>query len=313
MSIHRFHPIAFVSLAGLLLASCTLPINIMTSNPSPVPVDANAIYTAAAQTLVAQLTQNAPAPNQPTYTAPPTYTIAPDTETPLPTETPAPGTPTPTITVGPVFSPTSQGQIVTASMPTNCREGPDPAYAIVGYLKSGQSATILGRNPSRTWWYIQNPSNQGFGCWVWGVTAIATGDTVSLPVFTPPAPPPTTTPGGGSYTLSLGTTHKCGGEKTAILTVHNVSTAIFESANIKSTDFTAGDVLATYADNTPFMDSKSDCSGSIDILDEGETLYIPIGLDGAPAGHEIKVTVTLCTKEDLGGKCVSNTIKFDMP
>jgi len=70
----RFTGIALVVLVSLGLSACGAD----QSTPTPTPVDVQAIYTAAMQTAIAELTQNAP-------TATATATITP---TPIPTNTP---------------------------------------------------------------------------------------------------------------------------------------------------------------------------------------------------------------------------------
>ncbi len=96
----------------LLLTSCQM-------FPAAAPTqDLNALFTQAAQTIVAELTLNAPSPTDtleslapeaypsPTETFPPTSTLPP-TDTPTPTDTPLPtDTPTPTETATSTPSPT---------------------------------------------------------------------------------------------------------------------------------------------------------------------------------------------------------------
>lgn len=95
-----------------LLAGCQM-------FPAAAPTqDLNTLFTQAAQTIVAEMTLNAPSPTNtlevpepeafpsPTETLPPTSTPLP-TVTPTPTDTPLPtDTPTPTETATPTFSPT---------------------------------------------------------------------------------------------------------------------------------------------------------------------------------------------------------------
>jgi CSLREA domain-containing protein len=54
-----------------------------------------------------------------------------------------------------------------ATMDLACRVGPSQLYEAAGYLLTGESSTIEGRNADSTWWWIVNPDWEGH-CWVWG-------------------------------------------------------------------------------------------------------------------------------------------------
>lgn len=101
-----------------------------------------------------------------------------------------------TITPSPTFTFTPAPPIVTAFQDANCRFGPGQVYDISGYLLSGESAPIMGRNAETIWWVIQLSS--GATCWVWDGTISVSGDTSAVPVIAPP-PTPTPTP----YVTSL--------------------------------------------------------------------------------------------------------------
>lgn len=81
---------------------------------------------------------------------------------------------------------------VSVSLNTNCRKGPGQAYEIIGELRVGETAEVVGRHPEGTYWVIIEP-RFGRQCWLWGKYADVTGDTSQLNVFTPP-PLPTATP-----------------------------------------------------------------------------------------------------------------------
>ncbi len=86
----------------IALVGCGLPTRATTA-PAPtadLKPTFDAVAAEAVQTVVAQMTQNAPTAAPATNTPEPTYTAAP-TETPLPSFTPAPPTLTPTNTLIP--------------------------------------------------------------------------------------------------------------------------------------------------------------------------------------------------------------------
>lgn len=111
-------------------------------------------------------------------------TPTPEEEAPAPEDVPelevpqaAPGEPT-----------------VTAVVDLNVRRGPSTAYDVVGSLRAGNSARILGSNPARTWWKIECPGGAG-ECWVSGGHQFSTAEYAEnvAVAAVPPAPtqPPT--------------------------------------------------------------------------------------------------------------------------
>lgn len=131
--------------------------------------------------------QVGPGAEQPVLTEAPT--LLPE-NTPTPEETPSPAPP-----------------VATANQDSNCRFGPGPVYNVTGYLLTGKSAPIVGRNAESTWWVIV--TDNGARCWVWDNLVTVSGDTSGVPVVdAPPTPVPTSpplpapSPTGPSGTLS---------------------------------------------------------------------------------------------------------------
>lgn len=87
--------------------------------------------------------------------------------------------------------------LVTATVDTNVFSGPGPENDILGILRQGQSARVLGLSPDGLWWSIVFPdavSNQG---WVPDV-AVTTQNVDNVPIVLPtstlPGPSPTDQP-----------------------------------------------------------------------------------------------------------------------
>ncbi|MGD2048470.1 MAG: hypothetical protein PVH03_03205, partial [Chloroflexota bacterium] len=87
--------------------------------------------------------------------------------------------------------------LVTATVDTNVFSGPGPENDILGILRQGQSARVLGLSPDGLWWSIVFPdavSNQG---WVPDV-AVTTQNVNNVPIVLPtstlPGPSPTDQP-----------------------------------------------------------------------------------------------------------------------
>jgi hypothetical protein len=91
--------------------------------------------------------------------------------------------------------------LISVSVDTNCRIGPGRVYDWLGFLAVGEEVEIVARDPSGYFWYIKNPTADGF-CWVAGDYASIVGETQPLPVYTPMPTPtftPTLTPTPTSY------------------------------------------------------------------------------------------------------------------
>jgi hypothetical protein len=74
---------------------------------------------------------------------------------------------------------------VTAEL-VNCRLGPGTVYELVNELRVGQSARVVGRNESLTWWYIRDPGNPNGFCWVSASVTETQGAVDQLPVAQSP-------------------------------------------------------------------------------------------------------------------------------
>jgi hypothetical protein len=105
-------------------------------------------------------------------------------------QTPAPPTATPTITL--TSSPSVP--MVTVSLDTNCRTGPNKDYDYLGALLIGETAEVVGKNTATNYWIIKNPDGAGT-CWLWGQYATVSGNTSGLQEYAIPATPtPSPTP-----------------------------------------------------------------------------------------------------------------------
>ena len=99
------------------------------------------------------------------------------------TATPQPPTDTPE----PENPPTSAVTTVSVSIATNCRTGPDVAYALVMVFQPGATAEVVGKYVAPEYWIIKTPTNET--CWLWGEYATVEGNISILPDMVPPAPP----------------------------------------------------------------------------------------------------------------------------
>jgi uncharacterized protein YraI len=123
-----------------------------------------------------------------------TFTPAPDatTETPEPGVTPPTATFTPEPTDTP--SPTPLGPpFLIANDDANVRGGPGTVYVILGVLRQGERADVVGQDQTHTWYVIVFPNSADGRGWIWGQLVTLGGDTSNIPVIAAP-PTPTYTP-----------------------------------------------------------------------------------------------------------------------
>ncbi len=291
------------------LLACNLPLgrptNAQPSNPTPPAALTSAaqtmiaaqnqgksttippaLLTAAASTAAAALTRNAPTPPPPTNTATPSPQPSPSL-TPTITPTPTPSTP-----------------MISVSVNTNCRTGPGDAYNRVGALLVGEEAEVLARDPYGQFWYIPNPDRPGGKCWVWGQYATITGDTASLPVFTPP-PTPTPAP---AFVIKGVTARPCCGPD-FFLEISNTGEVRWESYRVEVTDLDTA--MTDVAASNAFTSTKGICGPANDVpsISPGDGAYISYYNIG-DASHRMRFVVTLYTKDGQSGMHVTHTVEY---
>lgn len=93
-------------------------------------------------------------------------------------------------------APAMAGQpLMTALVNLNVRRGPGTGYVIVGVLRSGGSARIVGQNTNGSWWKIECPPGLGGDCWASAGAQFSQAENVSsIPIVAAP-PLPTQAPG----------------------------------------------------------------------------------------------------------------------
>lgn len=104
---------------------------------------------------------------------------------------------------------------MTALVDLNVRTGPGTNYPVVGALRAGTSALIVGRSPSGFWWKIECPPGAGSECWSsagaqYSTATDATG--VAVAAVPPPPPPATHTPTAPAAATATAT--QAGGNQT---------------------------------------------------------------------------------------------------
>ncbi|HSG44761.1 MAG TPA: SH3 domain-containing protein [Anaerolineales bacterium] len=285
------HPsLTFISILLLASFACVLP---GASAPAPV-MDQNAINTSIAQDIAVRQTEAVLA-NPPTET---------------PTSTPE----TPTLTLEPTITPTSDFTstpgipMISVSVDTNCRVGPGAIFQRVGILLVGETAEIIGREPKGEFWYIRNPDADSSGaeyCWVWGEYATISGNTLPLLFLSPPPPPAT------SFTSSFEKMQTCN-VWWVDFKLSNTSGVSFRSINIVLTDTDTDPVTVVSLKANEFTHNDG-CTQpvSTESLVAGETRSVSSPLFAYNfSGHDMIAKITLCTENNQQGTCVTQEINF---
>jgi len=187
-------PLLITGLFVVLFISLNACTQGQTSEPvSLVDIQAE-INTAVAATVNAYVSSTQPAGETVSGSKPFENVLPVDTETPPPTATPIP-----TQTPQPTQKPTKTSpdiKLKNSSLPkiwaevnTNCRLGPSKWYAVDGYLVVGATSYVHGRDTTKNWWYIENPTKETSFCWVWTQTTVVEGSTSDVPVVAAPPSP----------------------------------------------------------------------------------------------------------------------------
>jgi hypothetical protein len=280
----------------ILLSVVVLVLVTLACSTTGVPtVDPNAISTAVAQTLIAQSSQTLAVIVPITGAGSPIATFTPE----LPSLTP-----TSTLSPTPLFTATPTTPQITVSVATNCRVGPGKAYDRVGALLVGEVAEVYGRDLTGNYWYIRNPDLDPGFCWVWGEYASLTGDTLRLPILTPP-PTPTPAP---AFDASYDNSDACIGWWEDFR-LKNIGTIAFHSISITVRDRTDSKVSMT-ADGFTNNDGCYD-SSKRDSLDPGGVRIVSgPSFSYDPNDHDLRATLTLCSDLGQTGTCVTQVIDF---
>jgi uncharacterized protein YraI len=161
--------------AALVLSACG-----GAATPAPTQ-DTAMIQTQAAQTVVADLTQNAPVPTQ----APPPTAV--NTEMPPP---PGP-TPDPNVPVAVFPTPAPGDPAAIANYNTYIFGGPGTNYVVYAMLVGGKTIKVVGKSEDGLWWAVSVPVAPTGSGWV-NAGWVTVKGVESVPVLPTPPVPPTT-------------------------------------------------------------------------------------------------------------------------
>jgi len=276
--------VCVLTITGL---ACNLPVQVASSqNTGDKQQDPDQIEAAIAETLIAMAPED-----QEIIESLDTDSNGGESNEITATLTPS-ITPSPTVT----FTPTVEVVQGFISENTNCRIGPGDVYGIIHTFMAGDIVNLVGKDLYDTYWFIQDQDQGSINCWLWGKYATPEGNIADLPVFTPP---PTPIP-VANFTIAYKNT--TAGGKHITVTIKNTGDLTLESYS------------ATFED-TVTSETVDQTKNQFD-----NRVKIPAGKTGLittsytfcsdTTGHKIKVYIKLCTKDNLGGVCVSKTAQF---
>jgi hypothetical protein len=229
----------------------------------------------------------------------------------LPTNT-ATLQPTPTFTPTITLTPTLEKVMVKVSKNTNCREGPDKYFDLVGIMKVGETAEAIGRNADKTYWVIRLPANTAKTCWLWYEWATLTGNGDALPVVESP-PTPTWSP-KPDFTFSYVGIGSCPAPKIIRLQIVNTGNITWESWRVHTKDLdTAVDANVSSDGFENGSDPGCAAPSPIPAIGPGETAYAVGIVAPVTSGHTIVVTVTLYAGNGGTGTHITGDFSFTMP
>jgi uncharacterized protein YgiM (DUF1202 family) len=205
--------------------------------------------------------------------------------------------------------------LVSVSQVTNCRSGPGSTYDWLGALNVGLQVEVIGRDPYNTSWYIRNPDNASGFCWIYGSFATITGNSSTVPVFTPmPTPTPaktaTFTTAPMDFVVSFKEMDTCGVQYYARYDLYNNSSVTWQSFQTITTDTVTAQTVTAQSNN---FNQFVHCVLGISQADltpgeTGEANSVIFAVN--PLGHLLSASIKLCTLDNLGGSCVTKTLTF---
>jgi len=206
----------------------------------------------------------------------------------FPSETPT-ATPSATETV----TPTPEPGIANVEQNINCRLGPKDVYDLVHIFGKGDVVNILGKNEAETFWFVEDQGGGSIKCWLWREYTNTEGVTKDVPVFTPPPEPPPI--------MNFVLTYKGSGNKYVHVYVQNTGNLPIQSHMSTFKDTKKGELLTTTS-NT-FGSSAKISVGNTGVVSSPQFSVDTIG-------HQMKVTVKVCSTDGQTGKCLSKNISF---
>jgi hypothetical protein len=117
-----------------------------------------------------------------------------------------------------------------------------------------------------------------------------------------------------SFEILSTNTYTCGIDDYVALRVKNTGTEILESSG-GSVKNLSNDAVTNYIFwNTPFTENDDDCPPmNINDIEPGDIYYITANMGGGSSGIQFRFDIKLCTEENGGGDCDTQTKTVEIP
>ena len=122
-------------------------------------------------------------------------------------------------------------------------------------------------------------------------------------------------PPGPNFDAAFQNLHNCGGLQYATFRVGDTGGTSFESAQIGIKDLDTNAALyGPGVNNQAFVGTANDCPPGASSMGPGSVYFIAASIGASPPhGDDARLTLKLCTADNLGGDCVTKTLDFVIP
>jgi hypothetical protein len=122
-------------------------------------------------------------------------------------------------------------------------------------------------------------------------------------------------PAGPNFEVAFENLHTCSGLQYATFRVGDTGSTAFESAQIGIKDLdTSGWLYTTGTNNSPFLGTASMCPPDSSNMGPGSVYFIAASIGASPPhGDDARLTLKLCTADNIAGDCVTKTLDFVIP
>lgn len=139
------------------------------------------------------------------------------------------------------------------------------------------------------------------------------GAEAALPTPIPLPPTPSSAP-QYAFAVTNVNIHTCGGVDTAIYRILNTGGASLRSVELLIQNLTSGvDVYGPTQLNRPFLGSDRTCKPISGRINPGYIGYVAGSIGDSVPGDLLRARITLCTRNDLGGKCYTEYVDIYNP
>jgi hypothetical protein len=122
-------------------------------------------------------------------------------------------------------------------------------------------------------------------------------------------------PPGPNFDVSFQNLHTCSGLQYATFWVGNSGGTSLESAQIEIKDLdSSASLYGPLHSNTPFLGTANECPPGASSMGPGSVYFLAVSIGASPPhGHDARLTLKLCTSDNLAGDCVTKTLEFVVP